>query len=268
MKNAQVYYWAIVLAFSFGLYIHKYYLDSPPLENKNTHFEIPGIGQNLLRQPLQLHTRDTISMNSTRMMGKYPFTAYIYIDDVPPELPEDDFIIPDGGWWDNEAAYFPTDGLQLKLDSNLIIKGAYSDNDKAHIPVFIVNETNSVKYLLGTHDFLLAMMEAKDQNGVWRPIEMPGFFGCLNGVGFIKVHPKEFCVITFPLFRGKFETQLRVKVKNNHSILVSAPFPGSINEGQFKFGPNDRIKTYIEEDLSTRMHSWFWDSVPLEFSKH
>ena len=269
MKNAQLFYWAIILAFGFGLYTYKYHLYIPsPIEVDDRYFKVPRIGQNLMRQSLQPYDQDHLWSGNNHVMGKFPFTDYIYIDGEPAIFPGDDFFTPPSFWWDTREEFYPLDGLQLKIGYDTYIKGLYNGQGKAHIPVFIVNETSSTKYLYGRREYVSTMIEAKDRDGIWRPIEYAsGIIGCLNGVGFIKIHPKEFCVVAVPVFRGDFKTQIRVKLKNRHSILISEAFPGQINEAQFKFKAGDRVKDSLQENPWCKFPYWFLGSVPLEFAR-
>jgi len=268
MKNAQYYYWAIVLAFGFGLYTYKYHLHSPPsVKVVNDYFKVPKIGQNLLRQPLKLYDQDHLQGGISHLMGKFPFADSIYIDEDLAAFPEDDFFTPPGFWWDTQEEFYPSDGLQLKIGYDSYLKGWDDGQDKAHIPVFIVNETSSTKYLFGRLRHVSTLLEAKDRNGIWRPIEHLGILGCLTGTGFIKIHPKEFCVLAIPLFRGNFKTQIRVKLKNQHSILISEAFPGYINEDQFKFKPDSWLQRALKENPRDQFPDWFLGAIPLEFNQ-
>lgn len=269
MKNAQYYYWAIVLAFGFGLYTYKYHLHSPAsVKVVNDYFKTPKIGQNLLRQPLKLYEKDHLWPTSTHLMGKFPFSDSIYLTENSIPFSDEDYYFPN---WDSENSteeVYPLDGLQLKIDHTTYIKGRYSDENKAHIPVFIVNETGSTKYLFGTNEYVVSMIEAKDRTGVWRPIEYVSRpTSCTSTIGFIKIHPKEFCLLALPLFRGDFKTQIRVKLKNQHSILISEAFPGYINEDQFKFKPDSWLKRALNESTQNQFPFWFLGSIPLEFNQ-
>lgn len=269
MKNAQYYYWAIVLAFGFGLYTYKYHLHSPPsVKVVNDYFKVPKIGQNLLRQPLKLYEKDHLWATSTHLMGKFQFSDSIYIDEQPMVFTEKDYYFPPWDSENDEEEVYPLDGLQLKVDHTTYIKGWYNSDDKAHIPVFIINETGSTKYLFGSNERVASMIEAKDRTGVWRPIEYVfGPTSCTYKMGFIKIHPKEFCVLALPLFRGDFKTQIRIKLKNQHSILISEAFPGYINEKQFKFKPDSWLKRALKENPRDQFPYWFLGAVPLEFAQ-
>ncbi len=269
MKNAQLFYWAIILAFGFGLYTYKYHLYTPsPIGIDHRYFKIPRIGQNLMRQSLQPYDQNHLWSGNNHVMGKFPFTDYIYIDGETATLSGDDFFTPRSFWWDNKEEFYPSDGLQLKVGYDTHIKGLYDGQHKAHFPVFIVNETSSPKFLFGRREYVSTMIEAIDRDGIWRPIEYAsGIIGCLTGVGFIKIHPKEFCVLAVPVFRGDFKTQIRVKLKNQHSILISEAFPGYINEDQFKFKPDSWLKRALKESTQNQFPFWFLGSIPLEFNQ-
>lgn len=268
MKSALLYYCAIILAFYFGIYTYKYHLhpSSSTPEPNNSYFKVPRIGQNLFGKPLSLYEQDHLFGSTNHMMGKFAFTDYIYLDQDRSKRYGDDFFIPPHYWWDSEYSLYPSDGLQLKLGHRPQIRGLYDGEDKAHFPLYIINETNSTKYLFGAPSNVSTLIEAKDKEGVWRPIEYRNIIGCLTGTGFIKIHPKEFCVLAIPSFKGGFKTQIRVKLKNQHSILISNTVQGYINEAQFKFKSDNWLKKDLEEEPWCKLPYLFFGSVPLEFA--
>ena len=102
-------------------------------------------------------------------------------------------------------------------------------------PVFIVNNGDST-HIVETQDSRMSIMiqEAKDLNGQWKPIEYWTHSLCGNSYYSFALPPKHCAIIKIPIYKGNFETELRVKYKKDSIVFYSKPFRGSINLSQFE----------------------------------
>lgn len=108
----------------------------------------------------------------------------------------------------------------LDFTSKEIVKLSY--------PVVLCNTSNDT-IIAGYGTSLQVVMEAKDPQGDWVPIEKHRRYGCGNGLMIYTIFPGEQLLTAAPIFSGSFETQLRLKMGDNYS----EPFNGSIDPGQF-----------------------------------
>ena len=137
-----------------------------------------------------------------------------------------------------------------------------TDKYNAYFPVFIYNPTKKTKILIGKDDKVFAIQEAKDLQGNWRPIEERGHEFC--GVGFwgLKFQPKEFSTILFRKYKGSFETDLRIRLRNGKNTFTSEVFRGYINPKQFYFEHRDmELDSFRKLDIDYL----YLGAIPLEF---
>lgn len=75
------------------------------------------------------------------------------------------------------------------------------------------------------------ILEAKNKQGKWNPIQDRYIVGCGTGVGHIFLPPNQIVITLAPIFNGDYKTQLRLKCGNNYSNT----FTGSIKYSQFEY---------------------------------
>lgn len=266
MKNAQLYYWAIVMAFSLGWLIHRqYYLPSKVPDTIPQAFKIPKISQHRWRQPLEAFDLDYISKsNPFRYLGKFAFADSISISDDRLLWSAEDFLRYD----ELPSKEAHGSGLQVKIDPKLILCGRRNDKAKAYLPAFIFNETPTPQYLVGMNWQPWHILEAKDQEGNWRPIQISIPSDCGTQMGFLKLKPQEFCILNLPVFTGDFATELRLRIRNGMQIMISNSFPAQINQNQFNFSPIDPAKKQLQKYPKKNWERFFLGSIPLEFDKN
>lgn len=128
--------------------------------------------------------------------------------------------------WDEERNYqYGTEtDIEIRIDTKQKIADSY--------PVLLTNKGKDT-CLIGYGDYLPMILEAKDIKGEWRPIQQRYFYMCGNGVGSILLPPGEIVLTLAPVFKGKYATQLRLKLGKNYSDA----FPGKIHYTQFDFKP-------------------------------
>jgi len=163
-----------------------------------------------------------------------------------------------------------TDGLQVRTDykSSIAFKFDKNNNTNLYYPVFIVNETNNLKTIIGQDDLVFAIQEALDSSGYWRPIEKRCISFCGNGYWALNLNPKEYAMFLTHKYQGEFKTLLRVRIKIGNNIYVSQPFKGSINPNQFFlirkdcYAPRDYKEIF---DYAGAVMIKFYGAIPLEF---
>lgn len=138
--------------------------------------------------------------------------------------------------------------IQLEIDVSQEVKeNAAIDFDE--LILFIQDTSNLIKYYkaypvliknqekkpiiighTGGEGEIPLLLEAKDQDGLWKPIEEAYTSYCGFGVHPIILKPQEIIVTAVKIYQGTFKTQLRLKYGTIYSKIIQ----GSINPSQFK----------------------------------
>lgn len=203
-----------------------------------TDFVIPYIMQTTNDDTTKFESVHSFSYSSPQLGGKFKF-----IDTIDLKGRNDTNFykdkLPYFDYFSDNSDTLPTNGFEMEVDYkttiNVTDKEVNMEKGLYYYPAFIINRTPSTKVLLGKDGHLFAIQEAKDSNGIWRPIEQEGhgFCGCCYWAE--KVHHNEYVVMLLPKYKGNFKTKLRVRLRNNATIYVSKPFEGMINYNQFYF---------------------------------
>lgn len=207
-------------------------------------FEIPQI--------IQLDTHDTVEYANTNsingiyaiVVGKYKFsnTFKIHFDSLWKYCSFDTSDISDiSSSQYRKSECIKSDnsdmtGFRLVTDYNTDIGFRRNSRyDKYHhvFPIYIINDSEQTKTLLGKESWVFALQEAKNRHGVWQLIEEDGLDGCGNGYWRLQVHPKEFVMFLMNKYSGDFQTSLRIKLRVGQCEYVSEPYTASISEKQF-----------------------------------
>lgn len=218
-------------------------------------FVIPYIIQTTNDDSSKFKSANSFSYSNPPLGGKFKF-----IDTIDLKGRNDSNFYKDDldnfDYFSDNTDTLATNGFEIEVDykTTLNVEDKYMNFEKGKYfyPAFIINRTPSAKVLLGKDGHLFAIQEAKDSNGIWRPIEREGqsFCGCCYWAE--KVHNNEYVVMLLTKYNGNFKTKLRVRFKNNATIYVSKPFDGMINYEQFYFEKNewDYMKTKIQESFN------------------
>lgn len=101
-------------------------------------------------------------------------------------------------------------------------------------PVYIINNSDSI-VSLSCHIIsdLTAIQEAKDFYGVWRPIEYRRWEWCGSTFTKVLLKPNHYIFSRVRIYKGNFNTQIRLKIFIYGKFYYSEPFFGSINYSQF-----------------------------------
>ncbi len=128
-----------------------------------------------------------------------------------------------------------TDSCQIALD------GSAFDVDNDTIRFTVQNTTDKRQWFDTEGSKLNMVLEAKDQFGMWRPIEYRDWSGCGNDTRSVYLEPNQQWKLKAIRPHGDLATQLRFTLTKKHfssdhtEILHSAPFPGTVHPGAFWF---------------------------------
>lgn len=109
-------------------------------------------------------------------------------------------------------------------------KFKYRDDFVECLPLLVLNKSTDT--ILTRFKFI---QEAKDMDGIWKPIECYyNFGGCGNPESYYYKHvSKKYIVFPIIKYYGNFKTKIRVKVFNKGNVYYSNEFSGYINQSQF-----------------------------------
>ncbi len=117
--------------------------------------------------------------------------------------------------------------------------------------VYVVNSSEKTAHLDHQSARLIMIQEAKDELGVWRPIEFWKYHRSGTPYGTIELTPDQFVISKILKYDGEFETDIRLKLKNGKHIIYSAPFRGTINTNQFNLPDSFyERQEYMQENIS------------------
>lgn len=206
---------------------------------------------------------DYVSECYPRFAGKHKFTDTLFIPEKRylDTTYHNDFIDP-RVIWDEDS--IRADGFELIPDYSSNVYRNDFENEYANYfyPVYIVNQTPTVKSFIGKDSRVFGLQEALDTNGYWRPIEGQGFDFCGNGYWRLKVHPQEFITVLFPKYSGNYKTKIRVRIENGENIYVSQPYDGTINEKQLYLKKESYLYNDLIENKSSAIQNLFYGATP------
>ncbi|MEO8236447.1 MAG: hypothetical protein ABI549_13600 [Flavobacterium sp.] len=107
-------------------------------------------------------------------------------------------------------------------------------NDKIANPIFIKNRSKDTLNI-GYAEYLPIIIEAKNRNGKWQPIQERMRFMCGNGIIDFYCPPENIVISAMQKYGGNFKTKLRLKYESfgSKSSIYSNEINGKINEKQF-----------------------------------
>lgn len=163
----------------------------------------------------------------------------------------------------NEFSKFDTDSFKVKADysQDILFDWFATEPYNNYYPVFIQNESSKTKILIGKDDRIFAIQEAKDEKGIWRPIESRGTDFCGVGYWGLKIQAREFGVFLLSKYKGDFVTDIRARVKVGKNIYTSNSFIGNINRKQFLLKSLD---AETKRNSGNDINQFFFGSIPLQ----
>lgn len=107
-------------------------------------------------------------------------------------------------------------------------------NNKIANPIFIKNKSKDTLNI-GYAEYLPIIIEAKNRNGEWRPIQERMRFMCGTGISDFYCPPNNIVISAMQKYSGNFKTKLRLKYETfgSESSMFSNEINGEINEKQF-----------------------------------
>ena len=127
--------------------------------------------------------------------------------------------------------------IEVDTTTILIDKFTKTDSLKSY-PVFIKNITKDT-VVIGSGTHFPMRLEAKNEKGIWKPIEEYFIYDCGTGLNRTLLPANKLAVVLVPIFKGSFKTKLRLNYKNNwngipYFITYSNEFTGTINLTKFR----------------------------------
>lgn len=123
------------------------------------------------------------------------------------------------------------------LGDSLWIAGGGADTAitvAAGMPVYLVDTGRMATRLLVQDGRLPMIVEARDGDGGWRPIEYWRMASCAHPYMSMVLRPREYCLTRVYRYTGRVRTELRIRLMGpDREIITSLPFKGSIDPGQF-----------------------------------
>lgn len=167
-----------------------------------------------------------------------------------------------GGWGGSENMFKPV-GAGLPVNNNrfevYIDTTAIADwgNGFAAHKVYVINTGGDTLFFQAQDSRLNMVVEARDRDGQWKPIEYLPNSWCGNSYHKLFLPTGKYWEFKTPVHTGKFETSLRVSLsygrdaKNRKSeTIYSNEIKGGINPGQFhkkkEYKPNGVMDPYLD----------------------
>lgn len=162
----------------------------------------------------------------------------------------------------------PKDTPTKYLDMVKEIKGFRTQYVKAY-PVFVYNNSNNSNYFKNYGNYsnpnskvFPMIQEAKDKNGIWKPIEFSeDIILSPEGNLYYELLPKNFLVTSIIKYKGDYKTKIRVKIVIGKEIFYSNEINGTINYSQFDTAPVDEfLKVFqIKENYQYEENGLFFN---------
>ncbi len=229
MKNAQLFYWSIVLSFLFG-----FYLKSPFSENQLVSHST------LIPPKLELgkdsaYSRTILAYskkNAPVLLGKsfHQDTIAITSDWFTEFLGRKNFCRLDS------VEQFGTDGLQLSFGGQIDPPPGLFPKFPDHqlLSIFILNGAAEPKVLMRYSGILKLSVEAQNRSEEWEQIA--GSRSLYDHIASwqLKILPGEFAFSLVSIPTGDFSTQIRLRLVNGDNIIVCSPFEFNLDYRAFQ----------------------------------
>ncbi|MDP5092410.1 MAG: hypothetical protein NWQ17_03830 [Polaribacter sp.] len=169
----------------------------------------------------------------------------------PPKEIQDEFDVDEDG------------DFQIEYDT--INKDSIKKHYKMY-PIYIKNYSSKnieIEKPIAGGDFFM-ILEAKNLENQWKPVEYFEQFGFLCGTGHQNylIKPNNFFVGGIIKYEGEFLTDLRVKFRSFDKVFYSNTFKGKINQSQFKNdsiikNTKDKFRYKGEKSLQLKLKNMF-----------
>ncbi len=127
-----------------------------------------------------------------------------------------------------------------EIDMELIEKAYFNKINKFRknyvqaYPLLIYNTENKDCYLNRPINGIQLIQEAKDADGIWKPIEyLANLSYCSIDNSYYVLKPKNYMATAIIKYHGNFKTKIRVKIQFGKNYYYSNEIVGFINRSQF-----------------------------------
>lgn len=166
----------------------------------------------------------------------------------PDSIPKPEYADYYLDWMDTTHSPVTIEVAELKIfvDTTQKVSGY-----RASYPVFIKNLFSDT-VLIAYGEMINAVMEAKNSEGEWKPIEEPWRWMCGTGVGHVMLPPNEIVLTSAVIYTGEFKTEMRIKIGKSYSNT----FYGSIHPRQFEsmFNSSGYYKEEYKKELKEKQN--------------
>ncbi|MDM8162167.1 hypothetical protein QUH73_20280 [Labilibaculum sp. K2S] len=133
-------------------------------------------------------------------------------------------------------------GLEIKeLDKKYFrkrIKEVHSATNKRDFVAGISNYSTDTIFIPIQDGSLISIIEAKDTEGVWKPIQYWPISGCGNSYYSECILPNQTLLFTVKKNFGSIQTSMRLRLHGTNTIFVSKEYVGTISLDMFKLKEN------------------------------
>ena len=148
------------------------------------------------------------------------------------------------------------------------INQVYSERSTYNNLASFHNTTNDTIYIPTRFNILYAIIEAKDCEGSWRPIQYCNNCGMGDHMMELRLYPNQTLRIPINSNFGPKAACMRLKLHGNDTIYVSNEFNGTVNDRSF-FVPKALFEKceYVDPFLNEVIYSNLEEEVEYEFTE-
>lgn len=190
----------------------------------------------------QKDNKNIIPLNVDYMVGGYFYAGSEFDEEAV------------GGYYSSKNNSKPIRNIPFTSSEELVLfldtqsKDTIFDNYSAH-KVYLINNSNK-KIKFNAQDSRLNMkVQAKDENGVWRDIEILVSSWCGNSYHDVSLDKKSYWEFKTPQYEGELKTKLRIEFtfqtdKKEVYRIYSNEYNGGVNPAQFW-----RLNNFVSNDI-------------------
>lgn len=172
--------------------------------------------------------------------GKYPFQIVdsLVFEKSPNWFQIDTASRPYNFISTSEAFFY--DRVELQIGDTSYnwqqIKAIHKETNDRDFIAGISNHSSDTILIPIQDNSAIAIIEAIDHNGHWRPIQFWPISGCGNSYYSQTTLPNQSLLITVKKTFGDKATQMRIRLHGTDTIMISPSFAGWIDESMFNIG--------------------------------
>jgi hypothetical protein len=167
--------------------------------------------------------------------------------DTSQVLTIDEYQIPDD-FWDNLSIEDYFTDYRSKIEKYPLLKF------KSY-PVFVINRSDFANSITIEDASMAMIYEAKNEYGIWKPIEYKTYSWCGNSYFSYTLNPDDFALLKVPVQSGDYKTKLRLKIRIGNNIFYSNEIEGIINKSQMHFDNTDSDYASFHYDIYSESYA-------------